>query len=241
MGDLIRLSRPDGIAIACRIREGAGPVILFLPGYGSDMTGGKASALDGWAAAQGRACARFDYAGTGESGGDVLAQSFADWLGDALLVLDALVGDVVLVGSSMGGWLALLVALARPARVRALVGVAAAPDFSDWGFDAAQKAAIMRDGRVTEPSDDGAPMVTTRVFWESAQAHLLLDDAIAVDCPVRLIHGGRDTDVPIAIAHRVAAQVRSDDVHVLCVKDGDHRLSRPQDIDLLLRTVGALS
>ena len=244
MGDLTPpgfVDRGDGTRLACRVRPGAGPAILFLPGYGSDMTGEKATALDLWAARAGRAMIRFDYAGCGGSAGAFADQTLTRWRDDALAVIDAYPGDLVLVGSSMGGWLMLLVALARPERVRALVGIAAAPDFTDWGFDDARREALARDGRVEAPSlHSDAPLVTTQRFWRSGQAHLLLDTAIAFDGPVRLLHGQADGDVPWTIAIRLADALRSADVQTLLVKDGDHRLSRPQDIALLVRTVADL-
>lgn len=154
MGDLStieRLDRGDGIALAVRRCAGTGPTIVFLPGYGSDMTGGKATALDEWAAGARRACVRFDWSGCGASAGAFEAQTLARWRDDALAVIDTIDGDVILVGSSMGGWVMLLAALARPERMRALVGVAAAPDFSDWDYDDADKRAIRDEGRLARP------------------------------------------------------------------------------------------
>lgn len=234
--------RPDGLRLAYRQRSGVGPVIVFLPGYMSDMEGGKAVALDAWAAQSGRAMLRMDYAGCGASEGRFVDGTLASWRDDVLLLIDALVeGPVVLVGSSMGGWLALLVALARPDRVAGLVGIAAAPDFTDWGFTDADKALLMTEGRIEEPTPYGdQPYVTTLGFWESGQALRLLDGPIAIDCPVRLLQGQRDDDVPWETALRTAGLVRSSDVQTLLVKDGDHRLSRDGDITLLIRTVASL-
>ena len=236
------LTRPDRPALAYHHRPGTGPTIVFLPGYLSDMHGSKALALDGWAATSGRSMLRLDYAGCGHSAGDFEDQSLTDWRDDVLALVDACVpdGPLLLVGSSMGGWLMLLVALARPDRIAGLVGIAAAPDFTQWGFDADQTAALARDGRIHEPSDYGAPYVTTLRFWDSGQASLLLDAPIALACPVRLLHGQADTVVPCAIALRLAAALRSADVQTILVKDGDHRLSRPQDITLLIATVARL-
>lgn len=238
------LPRPDGLRLAYRHRAGSGPTIVFLPGYMSDMMGGKALALDAWAAAQSRAMLRLDYAGCGESEGAFEDGTLASWRDDARLVIDAIVpdGPLILVGSSMGGWLALLLALALGDRVVGLVGIAAAPDFTDWGFDAAQKETMQRDGRLVEVTPYGdQPYVTTRAFWEAGEALRLLDAPIAVDRPVRLLQGQDDPDVPWQIALRIAERVRSADVQTILVKGGDHRLSRPQDIALLIETVARLT
>ena len=226
--------------IATEHREGAGPTTVFLPGYASDMAGSKALALDDWAAGSGRAFVRFDYRGCGASAGAFEDFTLDDWRDDALSVVDSIGGPVVLVGSSMGGWIMLLAALARPERVAALVGIAAAPDFTEWGFTEAQKAALARDGRISEPSDYGAPLVTTRGFWEAGQRNLLLDAPIALDCPVRLLQGQRDPDVPWQQSLRLAERLRSEDVQVVLVKDGDHRLSRATNIALLIATIESL-
>ncbi len=236
------LARPDGLRLAYRFTPGASPTIVFLPGYMSDMEGSKAVALDGWARVQGRAMLRLDYAGNGASEGRFEDGTLATWRDDALLLIDSLTaGPLLLVGSSMGGWLALLIALARRERVAGLVGIAAAPDFTDWGFTDADKALLMTEGRIVEPTPYGdAPYVTTRAFWESGQALRLLDEPIAIDCPVRLLQGQADPDVPWQTALRIAERLRSSDVQTLLIKDGDHRLSRDGDIALLIRTVASL-
>ncbi len=237
------LDRGDGIRLAYRRRDGAGPTLVFLPGYASDMAGEKAEALAGWAVANGRAMLRFDYAGCGSSDGAFADGTLVRWLDDALLLIDRLTtGPLLLVGSSMGGWLALLVALARPGRIAALVGIAAAPDFTDWGFTEEDRARLRRDGRIEEPSGDGgAPYLVTLAFWESGQARLLLDAPIPLACPIRLLHGQADETVPWAMAPRLADTLGSADVQVTLVKDGDHRLSRRQDLALLVRTIAALT
>ncbi|KQM99186.1 alpha/beta hydrolase [Sphingobium sp. Leaf26] len=235
-------ARPDGLRLAYRHQAGTGPTILFLPGYMSDMEGGKALALDRWAARRGKAMVRMDYAGCGASEGRFADGTLASWRDDVLLLLDQVIeGPVVLVGSSMGGWLALLVALARPDRVRGLVGIAAAPDFTEWGFTDADKALLKTEGRIEEPTPYGdQPYVTTLGFWNSGQALRLLEGEIGIDCPVRLLHGQQDRDVPWYVAVKVADRLRSSDVQTLLIKDGDHRLSRDGDIALLIRTVATL-
>lgn len=230
-----------GRRLAFRHRAGAGPTLIFLPGYMSDMEGGKATALDAWAAETGRAMLRFDYGGCGTSAGDFEAQGLSDWRDDAVAMIDRAGGPVVLVGSSMGGWLMLLAALVRPERVAGMVGIAAAPDFTEWGFSDAEKAAIARDGRLVEETPYGdRPYVTTRLFRESGAAHRLLDREIAIDCPVRLLHGAADPDVPWRVSLAVLERLRSADVQLRLVKQGDHRLSRPEDIALLIGTVAEL-
>jgi pimeloyl-ACP methyl ester carboxylesterase len=239
--DLLDYLDRDGRRLARRCRAGRGPAIVFLPGYMSDMDGSKATALDSWAEASGRAMLRFDYAGCGLSDGDFESQTLAGWLDDALAMIDSLDGPLILVGSSMGGWLMLLAALARPERVSALVGIAAAPDFTDWGFDSAQKAAIRDQGRLEEDSPYGeAPYVTTRAFWESGESLRLLDGEIAIDCPVRLLHGLDDPDVPWRISLRLMERLRSPDVRATLIKGGDHRLSRPGDVAHLIAAVETL-
>jgi len=236
------IDRGDGIRLAARFRPGAGPVIIFLPGYASDMTGDKATALDAWAAAQGRAMLRLDYSGCGESEGAFLEGTLTRWRDDAAFLIDhyAQGESLLLVGSSMGGWIALLLAEALGPRVEGMVGIAAAPDFTEWSFGPAERAALV-DATLYRTSPYMAdPMAFTRPFWESGQASLMLDRTITIDAPVRFLHGQCDESVPWAIAMRTAAALRSADVQVTLVKDGDHRLSRPQDIDLLVRTVASL-
>jgi pimeloyl-ACP methyl ester carboxylesterase len=235
-----RLER-GGRALVYRHRPGRGPALLFLPGYASDMEGTKAAALDGWAAAAGRAMLRFDYGGCGASGGRFDNETLARWRDDALAMIDLLAEPVVLVGSSMGGWLMLLAALARPGRVKSLVGIAAAPDFTDWGYTNAQKRQLREAGRLVENNPYGdEPTVTTRAFWESGEALKLLGGEIGFDGPVRLLHGLADADVPWRVALETAGRLRSADVQTILVKGGDHRLSREGDIALLLATVAAL-
>ena len=215
--------------------------MIFLPGYASDMEGGKATALDAWAESEGRAMLRFDYAGCGASPGAFEEQTLESWRDDALAMIDSIEGPVLLVGSSMGGWLMLLAALARPERIAGLIGIAAAPDFTDWGYSDAQKRTIRDEGRLEEPSPYGdQPTVTTRALWESGERQKLLGGPVPILCPVRLLHGTADEDVPCRISLDLMERLESEDVRVTLVKGGDHRLSRSQDIALLLRTTEAL-
>ena len=214
--DVIHYLDAGGVALAYRHREGRGPTLVFLPGYRSDMAGTKASALDRWAESEGRAMLRFDYSGCGSSGGEFEAQTLEGWRDNALALIDRVTeGPLVLVGSSMGGWLMLLVALARPERVAGLVGIAAAPDFTAWGFTGEQKLTILREGKLVEPNPyDDEPQVTTRVFWESAEGLRLMHAEIAIDCPVRLLHGESDSEVPWTWSLELMRRLRSADVQV---------------------------
>jgi pimeloyl-ACP methyl ester carboxylesterase len=234
------LDRPDAPQIAWRQTAGRAdmPRLLFLPGYASDMAGSKATALLEWAVARRVGCTLFDYAGCGASAGEFADQTLDSWLANSLAIIDHCTsGPLLLIGSSMGGWLMLRAALARPDRVRGLIGIAAAPDFTEWDFDADKRAILARDGRLLEPNPYGPePTLMTKALWDSGQASLLLNAPIAIDCPVALLHGQADADVPWAISMRIAEQLRSAEVEVTLVKDGDHRLSRAQDIALLLAT-----
>jgi pimeloyl-ACP methyl ester carboxylesterase len=240
---IVFAARADGVRLAYRHLPGRGPTLVFLPGYKSDMQGGKAQALAAWAADQGVGMLRLDYSGCGESDGAFEDGTLDIWREDVLAVLAAAkIGPCILIGSSMGGWLMLLVAEALGDQVAALVGIAAAPDFTDWDFDAADRATIAANGRIERPSDYGYdPMVITRGFWRSGQSNLRLTGQIGIDCPVRLIHGQCDADVPWETSLKLAAVLRSPDVQTICVKDGDHRLSRDQDIALLIDVVGKLA
>ena len=233
---------PGGDRIAFRHAVGLGPTLIFLPGYMSDMAGGKATAVFDWARAEGRACLLLDYSGCGESDGLFAEGTLSRWRDEVVSLVEAQCdGPLVLVGSSMGGWLILLVALAAPKRIAALVGIAAAPDFTDWGYDEAQKVQLAAGKPVLEDNPYGPePTPTHAAFWRDGEAQKLLGGEIALTCPVRLIHGQADTDVPWQVSLRLAERLRSADVQIALVKDGDHRLSRPQDIDLLLRTLAAL-
>ncbi len=234
---------PDGRRIACRFNPGAEPTLVFLPGYMSDMAGSKAEAVWQWAQVQTRACLLLDYSGCGASAGDFAEGTLSRWREEVLAVIAAYVaGPVVLVGSSMGGWLMLLVALALPAeQVAGLVGIAAAPDFTDWGVDAEEKTALGAGRTIFRPNAYGPePTPTHARFWADGQSHCLLDAGIALDCPVRLLHGQADPDVPWPVSLRLAAALRSAQVQVTLVKDGDHRLSRAADLALLITAIAGL-
>jgi pimeloyl-ACP methyl ester carboxylesterase len=241
MSDLAFLDPGDGPRLAYRKREGLGPTIVFLPGYASDMDGAKAVALDQFAARHGLAILRLDYSGTGSSEGEFEAGTLDRWVDDACLVVDRLTrGPLVLVGSSMGGWVALHLALRMAGRIAAIVGIAAAPDFTEWGFPDHLKERLTAGETLRREFADGGSQVTTGAFWSSGQDLRLLDCEIAVDCPVRLIHGDCDESVPPEIAFRLKDRLRSGDVQVTIIKGGGHRLSEPNEIDLILRTVAAL-
>ena len=226
--------------------EGLAPGVLFLGGFMSDMTGTKATALESWCVGEGLSFTRFDYQGHGASSGRFDEGTIGLWAEDALAVLDRVTaGPQILVGSSMGGWMMLLTALRRPERVAGLVGIAPAPDFTEdlmWDlFDEPVRRAILETGRWLRPSDYGPePQPITRALIEDGRNHLLLRGPIAFDKPVRLLHGLRDPDVPWQVSLKLAEALTTDDVRVTLIKDGDHRLSRPQDIALLCRTVGEL-
>jgi pimeloyl-ACP methyl ester carboxylesterase len=230
---------PARPALAYHLTEGTGPTIVFLPGYASDMTGTKALALEGWAKAQGRAFLRFDYGGCGQSEGRFEDQTLAGWRDDVVTMLEHLAnGPAVLVGSSLGGWLMLLVARDRPELVAGLVGIAPAPDFTDWGFTTDEKLAILSAGRLERVSPYGPePTVYTNAFWTSGEANRVMFGAIAVDGPVRLVQGQLDKDVPYTRTARLAELLRSADVQTVLIKDGDHRLSRDGDIAIIIRAV----
>jgi pimeloyl-ACP methyl ester carboxylesterase len=229
-------ARPN---LAFHLTEGRGPTIVFLPGYASDMNGAKALHLEAWAKASGRRFLRFDYAGCGQSEGVFEDQTLAGWRDDVLAMLDEVVkGPAVLVGSSMGGWLALMVARDRPAAIDAVVGIAPAPDFTDWGFSTDEKMALLQAGRIERANPYGpAPTVYTRAFWQSGEANRMMGGWIAFDGPVRLLQGMADPDVPWHRTAHLATLIRSDDVQVRLIKAGDHRLSREADLAMLTDAV----
>lgn len=241
------VSRPDGATIAYHRLQGKGPGIVFLHGYHSDMTGSKALALEDLCRRQGRAFLRFDYFGHGRSSGDMRHGTVGRWAEDAEAVIGQLTsGPQVLVGSSLGGWIALLTALRLGPRIVGLVGVAAAPDFTEdlmWqDFSFEQRRELLERGEVSLPNcyEPDNPWRVYRALIEDGRNHLLLRDTINIACPVRLIHGQRDADVPWQTALQIADNVAAEDVEVILVKDGEHRLSRDHDIARLRAVVAGL-
>lgn len=240
------LETPEGRRIAYEQVPGRGPGVVFLGGFRSDMTGTKACALAGWAAAEGRAFLRFDYSGHGGSGGAFEDGCIGDWLADARAVLGLTEGPQVLVGSSMGGWIALLLARDAPERVAGLVTIAAAPDFTEdamWaGFDAARRERLMHEGRVemgSEYSDD--PYVITRRLIEDGRRHLVLREALRLPMPVRMLQGTEDADVPQRVAERLLAHAEGGDIRLTLVKGADHRFSTPVCLRLIEGSVAEVA
>ncbi len=246
------LPRPDGSTIAYyKIAPGTtrnkGPGLVFLGGFMSDMTGTKAMALDAFAAERGQAFVRFDYLGHGASSGHFEDGTIGRWAEDAIAVLDNVAeGPQILVGSSMGGWIMLLAALARPERVAGLIGIAAAPDFTEtllWQrYSPEIRETLKRDGVYYEPSDYGEePYPITMTLIEEARAHLLMDKPIPITCPVRLIHGTADADAPCQVSLDLKERLESRDVEVTLVEGGDHRQSTPDELARLCNIVAELS
>ncbi len=241
-----RLARPDGGTIAYHMTAGRSPAVVFLTGLRSDMTGGKALALEALCRARGQGYLRFDYRGHGQSSGAFEEGTIGAWREDALEAIDRLTqGPLVLVGSSLGGWLMLLAALARPARTAGLVGIALAADFTEelmWQrLSPEQRATLLRDGVLRLPSAySPEPTPITRTLIEEGRRHLLLGGPIAFAGPVRLIHGLDDPDVPWPTSLRIAERLTSLDVEVTLVKSGGHRLSEPRDLERMCGIVGRL-
>ncbi len=240
------LRAADGATIAYHRLPGKSPGVVFCGGFKSDMTGIKATALEAHCRSVGRAYLRFDYFAHGASSGDFIAATVGRWAADTIAVLDRLTeGPQVLVGSSMGGWLMLLAALARPARVAGLVGVAPAVDFTEalmWrNLPDEAKAVLARDGVWQRPSQYSAdPYPVTMQLIVEGRAHLLLDKPIPLACPLRILHGMQDPDVPWRHALKLVDALASADVVLTLVKHGDHRLSMPDDIKRLTTTVETL-
>mgnify|MGYP002338710694 CR=1 FL=1 len=232
------LATPDGARIAYHHSPGRLPGVVFMGGFASDMTGTKATALEAFVRQRGNAFVRFVYQGHGQSSGAFRDGTIGQWSRDAIHVLDSLTqGPQVLVGSSMGGWIMLLAALARPAHAAGMLGIAAAPDFTEdmlWaGFDAETRTRIERDGVYEMPSDDGAPVPITHELIREGRDHLLMRGPIPLTCPVRLIQGMQDEEVPWDWALKLTERLQSGDVETVLIKHGDHRLSDGPDLDRL--------
>lgn len=240
------LTRPDGATIAYHVVQGRTPTVVFFGGFRSDMTGTKAMALDAWARRTGQGYVRFDYFAHGRSSGDFHDGTIGRWLDDSLTVVDTVTtGKLVLIGSSMGGWLSLLVARDRPARVSGWIGIAVAPDFTEelmlTRLSADQLASLKRDGILRRPSrySDEPDILTWRLI-EEGRKHLVLRAPLRIAGPVHLFHGLKDPDVPWELSQRVLQHIESPDVAATFTKDGDHRLSTPPDIARLLAAVEAM-
>ncbi|AWD22870.1 alpha/beta hydrolase [Fuscovulum blasticum] len=237
------LTTPQGRRIAYNRLPGTGPGIVFLGGFKSDMQGSKALFLQDWAAAQGRAFLRFDYSGHGQSSGDFEEGCIGDWAADARAAIEALTeGPQVLVGSSMGGWIALLLARALPDRVAGLVGIAAAPDFTarTWAEDLtdAQRTEVTARGRIEIPSDySDQPYVFTRRLFEDGAQNLVLDRPLSLPFPARFLQGTADTDVPPAVALAILDHATGPDLRLTLVKGADHRFSTPDCLALIAASV----
>lgn len=240
------LTTAQGRTLAYVQTEGSGPGIVFLGGFKSDMTGTKAQFLEEWAKRQGRAFLRFDYSGHGQSSEDFVDGCIGDWAQDAIAAISALTtGPQILIGSSMGGWISLLVCKALPDRVAALIGIAAAPDFTEdsmWnGFNDAQRATLLADGQITLPTEyDDDPYIITRRLIDDGRNQLVLRDPLPLPFPVRLLQGSDDVDVPPAVALRLFDHAESPDMTLTLVKGADHRFSEPENLDLLARVLAEL-
>ncbi|MCK0129634.1 alpha/beta hydrolase [Erythrobacter sp. F6033] len=232
---------PDRRKIAYRHTSGSGPTLVFLPGYMSDMDGGKATSLFAEAKALGRSCLLLDYSGCGASSGDFADGTLSKWRDEVLALIKAhATGPILLIGSSMGGWLMLMVAEKLGDRLAGIVGIASAPDFTEWGRSEADQAKLLAGETVYDENPYGPePTPMHPGFWADGQANRMLDSEIAIHCPVHLLHGQRDADVPWEISMRLSKALRSDAVQVTLVKDGDHRLSRDSDIALLKAAVSS--
>ncbi len=233
------LVTPEGRRIAYDRTEGKGPGVVFLSGFRSDKEGTKALALESWARREGRAFLRFDYSGHGSSSGDFLDGSIGDWFEDARAVITTRSeGSQVLVGSSMGGWLALLIAREHPGKVAGLVTIAAAPDFTEDGmwsdFTEDQRRALMAEGQVALPSDySDEPYIITRRLIEEGRKRLVLRSPLNLSMPVRMLQGTADTDVSLAVAMRLIEHAEGDDIRLTVVKGADHRFSTPECLKLI--------
>ncbi|AHJ62432.1 Alpha/beta hydrolase family protein [Granulibacter bethesdensis] len=242
-----RIVRPDGIRLAAHCHAGRSPTVVFLPGFRSDMEGEKALRLAAWCEAEGQAMLRLDYSGHGQSEGRFEDGCIGTWLNDALTVIEKTVrGKLILVGSSMGGWIALLAARQLGDRVVGLVGIAAAPDFTErlmWDvMPAEERETLLREGVLMAPNPYGPPVPITRRLIEDGRTHLLLNAPLPLSCPVRLLQGQEDHEVPWETATLLSQTItRPDgsvpDLVVTLIRDGNHRLSRESDISRIIESV----
>jgi len=244
----IHLTTPAGLKIAAKKLEGRPPTVIFMPGFFSNMEGTKATFLEEQCRKSGQAYIRFDYRGHGQSDGKFEDGTFTDWLNDTLLVLDQLAeAPVVAVGSSMGGWIALLAALKRPDKIRGLVGIASSPDFTDdiWHHRMTdqQRNQMNEQGFITQPSEyRNEPVIITKKLLESGKDHLLLHKpSLTLDIPVALIHGKKDADVPWQKSEKLHRLIGKENSELILIPDGGHRLSREEDLVLIGRVVGEIS
>jgi pimeloyl-ACP methyl ester carboxylesterase len=238
MSDISYLTTQAGYKLAYCQTPGKSPGVVFMSGFRSDMSGTKATAIEAFCRERGQAFLRFDYSGHGASGGEFEKGTIGTWAQDAITLIDEVTqGPQILIGSSMGGWIMLLAALARPERVAGLVGIAAAPDFTTklmWEYATPEQRRIIEEqGVYYAPSDYGDPYPITRELIEESKQHLLLDSEIAIDCPVRLVHGMADKDVPWEFSCRIAQRIEGENVQVRLIKDGGHRLSEPEQLRVI--------
>ena len=237
---------PQNRQIAFHRSTGSGPGVVFCGGFKSDMDGTKALYLEDWARANGRAFLRFDYSGHGKSSGAFLDGSIGDWFADADAITALADGPQIIVGSSMGGWIALLLARAMPERFAGLVGIAAAPDFTEdsmWaGFDEAQRRDLEHVGHVALPSDYAdEPYIITRRLIEDGRENLVLRDPLSLPFPVRLLHGTEDTDVAMSVPLRLLAHADAPDMQLTLIRGADHRLSSDENLAQIVATIDDIS
>lgn len=241
-----RIFRNSDVPLAYEFLPGTGPVVVFCSGYASDMTGTKALALEADCRARGQAMLRFDYAGHGQSGGDFLDGTIGGWAADAAFIIGTVVPDqpLILVGSSMGGWIALLLGRELGPRVQGMILIAPAPDFTEAlvrpSLTSVQLAELQETGVLYQPSEYGDPLPWTLKFLEEGANHLLLGGKIPITCPVHILHGMRDDSVPWQHSLKLIAALESEAVRTVFLKDGDHRLSRAEDLALLVATLAAV-
>ena len=240
------LEKADGARIAYHKLIGNSPGLIFFGGFASDMTGTKALAIEQYARTCGQAFLRFDYQGHGQSSGDFSKGTIGTWLSDSLAIIDSqTTGPQILIGSSMGGWISLLAALERPERIVGLVGIASAPDFTEdlmWNkFEQSIKNTLLEDEIYYEPTEyNDAPYIITLPLIKDGRSRLVLREKLMIHIPIRLLHGLSDADVPYQLSVRLAEHVEAEDVEVILIKDGDHRLSKEKELKALMQQIDNL-